>query len=68
MSASNWAWCPVCQYMGEDTPNNMGETFREDYEIYGAEDGTVMVSYHGQCGECKTKLEFKHEHVIGAKT
>lgn len=39
-------------------------TFREDYEIYGAEDGLVKVSYSGGCKECGAHVEFKHEHVV----
>lgn len=34
-------------------------TFREDYEIYGANEGTVYVSYSGFCKECKTTVKFK---------
>ncbi len=37
-------------------------TFREDYEIYGAKEGTVIVSYSGNCRECKTSVNFKYEH------
>jgi hypothetical protein len=36
-------------------------TFREDYEIYGAETGTVKVSYSGGCVECGLRLDFKRE-------
>lgn len=37
-------------------------TFREDYEIYGAETGTLTVSYHGQCTECGLKLSVKETY------
>ena len=33
-------------------------TFREDYEIYGAEDGAVEVHYSGSCKDCGLKLKF----------
>jgi hypothetical protein len=39
-------------------------TFREDYEIYGAETGTVTVSYSGECTECHLKLSFTEDHPI----
>lgn len=38
--------------------------FREDYEIYGAEDGTVTVDYAGSCQDCGLRLSFKDDHVI----
>ena len=37
---------------------NQKATFREDYEIYGAEDGGVEVSYRGGCGVCGLQLKF----------
>lgn len=39
-------------------------TFREDYEITGAEYGTVRVTYSGECAVCGLSLEFEHEHEI----
>lgn len=36
--------------------------FREDYEIYGAEEGTIKVSYSGTCVKCGLSLSFEHEH------
>lgn len=39
-------------------------TFREDYEIYGAEDGEVTVNYGGSCETCGTHLEFTDRHAI----
>lgn len=43
---------------------NRKETFREDYEFYGAQEGTVHVSYTGSCTKCKLSLEIKEEHAI----
>lgn len=40
------------------------ETFREDYEIYGAEDGEVKVTYSGRCSTCHLSLEFTHTHPL----
>lgn len=37
-------------------------TFREDYEIYGAQEGEITVSYLGQCTRCGLKLEFTEVH------
>lgn len=36
-------------------------TFREDYEFYGAENGTLEISYSGQCTKCGLKLQFREE-------
>ena len=40
------------------------QTFREDYEIMGAEEGVVRVSYVGSCTNCGTSLTFTDEHPI----
>lgn len=39
-------------------------TFREDYEIYGAEDGVVIVDYSGSCRECGLELSFTDKRPI----
>lgn len=39
-------------------------TFREDYEIFGAETGVVTVSYKGQCTKCGLSLKFQEDHPI----
>jgi hypothetical protein len=36
-------------------------TFREDYEFYGADEGTLHVSYGGSCGTCGLSLFLKEE-------
>lgn len=36
------------------------QTFREDYEFYGAEEGTVTASYNGHCGVCGLTCSFEH--------
>ena len=38
--------------------------FREDYEFYGAKDGTVTVSYSGGCEDCGLSLHLHEEHPI----
>jgi hypothetical protein len=43
---------------------NGSSTFREDYEIYGAEDGAVTVSYSGGCRVCGLSLSFRDDHPI----
>lgn len=40
------------------------ETFREDYEIWGAEGGVVKVRYRGACESCGLSLAFEHEHEL----
>ncbi len=37
-------------------------TFREDYEFYGAEDGTITASYSGHCQNCNLGVDFNHTH------
>jgi hypothetical protein len=36
-------------------------TFREDYEIYGADEGVIRVEYHGECQECGLRVEFSFD-------
>jgi hypothetical protein len=45
-----------------------GDTFREDYEIYGAEDGTVTVTYSGSCQSCGLSLSFRDDREIPGVT
>lgn len=45
-------------------PRVTEQNFREDWEIYGAETGTVHVDYSGNCTECGLHLHFTHEHEI----
>lgn len=44
--------------------NIRDETFREDYEIYGAETGVVTVDYNGTCTECGLTLHFTYIQPI----
>jgi hypothetical protein len=44
------------------------DTFREDYEIYGADTGTVTVSYGGGCEECGLSVSFTERHPIPGVT
>jgi len=43
------------------------KTFREDYEIYGAETGVVTVSYGGSCTVCGYGTSFEERHPIEAR-
>jgi hypothetical protein len=43
-------------------------TFREDWEIYGAANGAVVVDYGGSCETCGLSLRFKDEHPIPGAT
>lgn len=45
----------------EQDNNRRTETFREDYEFYGAETGTLKISYSGCCTKCGLKLQFEEE-------
>lgn len=40
------------------------QTFREDYEIYGASEGTVKVSYSGHCQTCHLGFDFTDERTF----
>jgi len=35
--------------------------FREDYEIYGAEDGVIKLDYSGSCTKCGLRVSFDFE-------
>ena len=37
-----------------------GYKFREDYEVYGADSGAVVVSYGGSCEACGLSVSFTH--------
>lgn len=60
MSASAWKSCPECAVDMTEEPTFENQTFREDYEIYGAEEGVVNVSYSGHCKECSTGVDFEY--------
>jgi hypothetical protein len=42
----------------------LDQTLREDYEIWGAGDGVVRVSYGCGCEVCGLSLSFGHEHQL----
>ena len=39
-------------------------TLREDYEFYGAEDGTVIAEYACSCTKCGLESDFTHRHEL----
>jgi hypothetical protein len=39
-------------------------TFREDYEISGASEWVVRVSYSGRCNACGLRLDFAEDHLV----
>lgn len=41
----------------QDLPES-SYTFREDYEIYNAESGCLVIDYHGQCTKCNLRFVF----------
>jgi len=43
---------------------NRAYTFREDYEFFGAKDGSVTASYSGSCEKCGLSLSFEDQHAI----
>lgn len=68
MEVENWQHCAICmdnfqkeradleglsrQIVRDVYDINNSQEFREDYEIYGAEDGFLRVRYHGECQNC----------------
>lgn len=50
--------------LAEFEGKQFAETLREDYEIYGAEDGVVKVSYGCSCAICNLATTFKYEHSL----
>lgn len=42
-------------------------TFREDYEIYGADEALIGVDYRGSCKTCGLQVSFKHFHGFEVK-
>jgi hypothetical protein len=51
-------WAELSTMLDEEVDEDAVRTFREDYEFYGAETGTLEISYRGEC----TKCGLKHEH------
>jgi hypothetical protein len=44
--------------------DDFDRTFREDFEIYNDNEGSVHVDYHGMCSKCGVKLAFELEKEI----
>jgi hypothetical protein len=40
------------------------DSLGEFYEIHGAENGTITVSFAAHCRECGLNVEFTYKHVI----
>lgn len=40
------------------------ETWREDYEFFGADEGTVVAVYGGSCSACGLTHKFRYESPI----
>lgn len=38
------------------------ETFRENYDFYGADEGLITASYSGWCTACTLSAKFKYEY------
>lgn len=63
MSASNWDICPRCLDERGGDPEEC-RTFREDYEIYGADKGTVLALYKGRCTTCGLNTSFQYQSAF----
>jgi hypothetical protein len=68
--AASYGKIPVADFdnlrfqLSADRHEQLDATFREDYEIWGAEDGEVKVKYRGVCGACNLRLNFEHSHPL----
>lgn len=51
---------PAPEILGSRPPRD----FREDYEVSGAETGTVTIGYSGSCQTCELELNFTQEHLL----
>ena len=64
MSADNWAICPRCLKRAPEGADKWEyQTFREDYEIWGAEEGFIEVNYSGTCRACGLHLDFEMPRI-----
>jgi hypothetical protein len=54
----------AAQGIATEALNDGGGTLREDYGIYGAEDGIVKVSYYASCTRCGLEMGFESEHPL----
>lgn len=70
MSADHYAICPRCVDEARKTIGLLYiceedyRTFREDYEFWGADSGTVNVHYRGECDKCGLACKFDEPHVF----
>lgn len=65
MSADNYAVCPRCSTTNRQSgPYPTEPTFREDYEIYGAETGELIIHYRGRCTVCGLSTEVNDAQVF----
>ena len=62
VSVEEWDRMRAEQAEREDV--GIDASFREDYEFYGAEDGSVVASYSGCCVHCGLSLSFTNTHDI----
>ena len=47
-----------------ESPIELDQMYREDFQIRMNEDGTFEVSYSGHCRECGFEHSFKHEEKV----
>src|SRR5215471_7810926 len=71
--ATGYGVIPAQEYMTRTAANQLPDpnrfrTFREDYDITGADTGTVTVSYGGSCEVCDLELDFTDAHPIPGVT
>jgi hypothetical protein len=68
--AASYGKVPIADFdnlrfqLSADRHEQLDATFREDYEIYGAEDGRVKVSYSGRCTACGLDLTFEDSRPL----
>ena len=62
LDPESWLEFKRCTELDIDEIERSEQTWREQFEFFGAESGVLKVSYSAYCTVCKLKLEFKQEH------
>lgn len=54
-------WDEISTALTEEVDEEKYQTFREDYEIFGAETGVLQIRYKGRCTFCGLGTEVKEQ-------
>jgi hypothetical protein len=56
----------ISTVLAEEVDEENYRMFREDYEFYGVETGTLEISYRGECTKCGLKHEYGDKQLFWA--